>query len=237
MADNTESKKERKVEPQVNDLFWFDTSKEMVQSSISNIEKSADKLQTLLGWLWGIYTTGATVGIALSHLSYPIYVSVLIALPSIFLIIAYVLVSVVYSTTQRTFDPKIPSEIEEVHNTIAKRKHRIYKYALVMTIMASIFVAAALATASLTKQIETPDFQAYLHNQDIAITGQIESNTNIIIKVTGANISEEMPYVASNSGNIDTRVPLNTTVDKATVAVQWEDDEGLVHILERTVTQ
>ncbi len=56
MTQNAGSGEPRDIRPQVDDQFWFDTSKEMVQKSITSINTATDKLQTLVAWLWTIWS-------------------------------------------------------------------------------------------------------------------------------------------------------------------------------------
>ena len=54
------------VKPSIDDQFWFDWSKAHVEGALERRQQAFEKLQNLVLWLWGIYTTFAAVGFTLS---------------------------------------------------------------------------------------------------------------------------------------------------------------------------
>jgi hypothetical protein len=223
--------------PKVNDQLWFDISKEMVQKSHVNLNNAADKLQTLVAWLWTIYTAAAAIGLALAKLLYPNWVIILIASPSIFLIAAYFLTAMVYSPTKIEFEVRTPEDIRKEFNRVSDRKFQFYFFALLNAIIATVLVATALVVASVIKQPITSYFQANLHKQELAVGGQIgSSTTNYVIKIKGASIDIEVPEVTLATGEIDAIVALDDQPDSLDVGIQWSDSDNVTHLLQRMVT-
>jgi hypothetical protein len=149
-------------EEPIDESFWYGLSKEWVKTAIPNLDADAAQLQTILGWLWGVYTASATIGIALSKLSYPLYVNVLIGLPSVVIIIGYWLAGWAQmplgslmkdepaSKDEYTFDPKSWQEIYSVFKKTVNAKRRRLFWVLSTSGLAAVLVAVALITASLS---------------------------------------------------------------------------------------
>ena len=54
------------VVPKIDDRFWFDYSVGLINKGPDSRDQAAGKLQNLVIWLWGIYTSAAAIGFALS---------------------------------------------------------------------------------------------------------------------------------------------------------------------------
>lgn len=228
--------------PQVNEQFWFDLSKDMVKESIGHIETSASKLQALITWLWPIYTAGAAIGTVLAKFSYPLYVTILLALPSVALIVAYFFTVWVQLSIHSAFDPVDPADIERVYSDTAIMKYNRLKYALWTTGIAVFLVIMALMLASFSKQPATTSFQTSLNTQNgrdtIALTGHFPASTGILVKIAPFGSSaavKELPFVTSSSGDLQTNILMDATSTKYDVTITWKEKDGLTYNLQRTV--
>lgn len=247
----TEKKKQAKpaekkqAKPAIDDQFWFDVSKEMVESAISKRNEAAAKLQKFIVWLWGIYTASAAVGIALSKTSYSLPVIILIASPSAILIFAYWLALWVQMPVPTRFDRRIPEEIRNAHRKGVNTKSWKLRCAIVLSLFAAVLVSLALIAASLSKQAVPPNFKAYyqtIQKRDIiAVAGRFPADTKIILRISSVprstvpGASKELLYVTSQSGEIQKNIELDFTADKYDVEVEWQEKDGLVRSLKRTV--
>ena len=238
MAD---AEKPKPPTPQINDQFWFDLSKEWVQQSASNLDGATAKIQTMVGWLWGVYTAGATVGIALSKLSYPWWVNILIALPSVVLIAAYCLAVKAQMPIKGALAANTPLKIKMTYKEIVTSKYNRLRCSLGLSVAAAVLVAAALISASFSHQAITPNFQAYLHTQDgrdtIALSGHFLADTYILVKIASPEeadgVLKELPYVTSSTGELQTNIALDSSAEEYNVTIEWKED-GMVHSLQRT---
>ena len=114
------------IEPKVGDQYWFDYSKKLVDQSQEKSEQAAAKLQNLVIWLWGIYTTFATVGFALSGKNFNFWTTFIIASASATLILVYWGTVWVQMPVLISFDPRSPTDIRNVHHiTIHKKRIRL----------------------------------------------------------------------------------------------------------------
>ncbi len=239
------SRTRESVKPKVDDQYWFDLSKEMVQSAAASRNEAAAKLQSMIVWFWGIYTASAAVGIALSETSYSLPVILLIASPSAVLIAAYWLAAWVQVPVRVQFDPRIPMDIKRAYLKGIKTKSRKLASALAVSLIAAILVTSALIAASLSKQTAPSNFAAYHHAKEgrdiIALSGHFPVDTKIVLRITplprpvSAAISEEFLYVTSPSGELQASIELDSAADKYEVTAEWKEKDGLVRSLTQTV--
>jgi hypothetical protein len=242
-APKPEAETPKKPQPRIDHQFWFDLSKDMVEQSPSKLDEAAAKVQTTVAWLWGVYTAGATVGIALSKLSYPLWVNILIAAPSVVLIFAYWKAAQAQMPILQKVDPRAPSKIEEAFSEIVASKHKRFNIALGLSLAAAVLVALALVAASFTHQAATPSFQAYLHTYEgrdnIALSGHFPADTDILVKIASpeeaGGVLKEVPYVASSTGELQTNIALDSSAAEYTVTIEWTEKDGMVRSLQRTV--
>src|SRR5437762_13700390 len=101
------------VQPVVDDAYWFAYSKELVEKAITSRNEQAARFQSLVGWLWGIYTASAALGLTLGKANLPTCVKVVIALPSLFLIFAYWMAVEAQTPADVEFDPRSPTQIRD----------------------------------------------------------------------------------------------------------------------------
>jgi hypothetical protein len=234
------------VRPKVDDRFWFELSKKMVQSSPTSRNEAAAKLQTMIVWLWGIYTASATVGIALSKTSYPLSVILLIASPSVILIIAYWVAVWVQMPIRAQFDPRIPSDIRDSHNKGVQVKSWRLNCAIGLSFIAAIMVSLALIATSLSKQVTPPNFKATHHTKEgrnlIAFSGHFPADTHVALRISptppaiGPLKSKELFYTVSQSGDLQLNIELDFAVKQYEVRAEWKERDGLGHSLKRIIT-
>jgi hypothetical protein len=235
----------KKVKPTVNDQFWFDISKSMVEDASSSQNEAAAKLQQLIVWLWGIYTASATVGIALSKTSYPLKVIILIASPSAVLIFAYWFAVWVQMPVKVRFDSRIPADIKEAYNKGVRTKGWKLICAVVLSLAAAVLVALALIGASLSKQEVSANFKAYSYTEQeqdiIAITGRFPVDKEIVLKISSIphldipSETKKLTYITTGSGELQTNIELDFIADQYEVTIEWWEDDGLLRSLRRIV--
>src|SRR3954447_6229615 len=95
--------------PAINDQYWFDLSKTLADAASTVRNDAATKLQNMVIWFWGVYTTAVTVGTITSK-SLPHYVYALLAAPSMILILAYWMTVRAQMPAEMRFDPRIPDD-------------------------------------------------------------------------------------------------------------------------------
>lgn len=136
------------MKPKVDEQFWFNYSEMLIKTSPEKIDSAAKKLQNLIVWLWGIFTTYSVIGINLQESNYNIYVTILIILTSVSLIFVYWGTAWVQMPIKIEFDPRVPDEIEEGYASIIRKKISRIKIALVGSLFATFMVSLSLVLMS-----------------------------------------------------------------------------------------
>jgi hypothetical protein len=141
------------AQPKLDDQFWFDYSKDVVEKSGTRRTEAAAKLATLLVWLWGIYTAAAAVGTALVKENYPTWALLFVIAPVLILPLAYWAATYAQMPSVLGFDPRSPDEISEAFSQNVTEKNARLHWALWLTLLSAVFVATAIVTASLGKRV------------------------------------------------------------------------------------
>ncbi len=135
----------------VGDRFWLAYAQELVRGAVSAPERRAEQLSAAIAWLWTIYSSAALVVLAVGGARLPILASLLIALPSVLLIVAYWLASRVRRAIAVEFDPRVPAQVEFAHAQAAQVKARSLRFAEAAAAIAACSVVLSLLTALLGK--------------------------------------------------------------------------------------
>src|SRR5690242_3503646 len=132
------------VSPALDDAYWFTYSKDIVEKAVTSRNEQAARFQTFIVWLWGIYTASAAVGLTLGSKNFPWYSTVLIALPSVILILAYW--STVYAQTPPYvgFDPRSPTEIMAAYDEGVRQKEKLLRKTKRWSLAAALAIGVAL---------------------------------------------------------------------------------------------
>lgn len=136
------------VRPKIDDQFWFNYSEKLINESHDNANESAKKLQNLILWLWGIYTTYSVIGTKLQESHYPFYVTLSIVFTSLILIVVYWGTVWVQMPVKTSFDPRSPEEIEKAYKKILKTKIRRFNITLLLSLIAALMVSLSLILMS-----------------------------------------------------------------------------------------
>jgi hypothetical protein len=230
--------------PKLDDQYWFNLSETLANKALDARDQAAAKLQNLVLWLWGIYTTLAAVGFALAGKNLSPLHTALIVLASACLIVVYWATVWVQMPKLVAFDPRSPDEIREkayVENVRAKHEH--LRIALSLALLASILVATALAVASLAKPEpaqQTPRLAAALtgsgEKRSIAVTGYVgkTDGSPVLVRLSSSKQTfEPVRILATDSGLVQTSVPVLTQETPLAVTLEWKEPSGLTHTLSR----
>lgn len=136
------------IKPKINDQFWFDYSEKLINESHTNADKAAEKLQNLILWLWGIYTTYCVIGSSLQESQYPFWMTFLIVLSSVFLILVYGGTVWIQIPVKTSFDPRSPDDIKEAYKTILFNKIVRFKITFCLVLISIIMVSLSLVLIS-----------------------------------------------------------------------------------------
>lgn len=239
------------AEPKINDEYWFDFSKTLVEQSMTTRIEAAGKLQNLILWLWGIYTAATGVGFALSQKSIGNGPLIWIALASLALIGAYWCTVWVQMPYLVRFDPRSPDEIAAAYSQRIKKANDRMILAIIVSLIAAFLVSVALIIASTTKEAKLPapktvmplEFTASIlpqeNQQTLAVTSKVSETKQVTIRIVEEPKPKEpikpLFCIPFKEQLIQTSVPINENTTSADVILEWKDSQGMSVQLSRTV--
>lgn len=220
-------------QPKIDEQYWFNYSEGLVTKNQERAEQAADKLQNLVLWLWGIYTTLAAVGFTLSKKNLPDWAAWVIALTSVMLIVVYWCTAWVRIPKLVQFDPRSPSEIKDAY--VKASEARAFRLAVTTAaaLIAAVMVGASLVAASLAKEHsdpKSPSLDAVLYSEpnrsDVSIKAHVGTAAEATIDVRaadGSNLNVPRAHLLPADGLIQTSIPLPGGTAAVQVNVEWTD--------------
>ena len=159
--------------------YWLDFAKEGVSKSIESREKGAEKLDSFLMWIWGIYTSVFTLASLLNYVSTNIYQLIFVAQPILIIMLSRFFCAMV-SMPSTNNDENMLADTNDVASIIdsfkiivASKKKKLL-IAKISTIVSIISICAALVgynyfdpDKQLKREIQTTKLQKELHDQSV----------------------------------------------------------------------
>lgn len=226
----------------INDKYWLDYAKQSVINSIKARNEGAAKLQKMVLWFWGLYTTSFTIGVSINLINAPLWVLVFLGLPIITLIITYWLCIWTQLPIESTFDPRIPFEIKLGYNRSVKEKNRRFKFALVGTLISSIILALALFSLSFVEKKSHYSVSAMVSENKnfLIITGTLPKNTLVETTLDSLNEKNNKVQFYTNTFKVqdneayNINIPLKTVPKTIIISSIWNEkktNKGFVQII------
>jgi len=133
----------------IDDNYWIDYVKKSITESRNSRDKAAERLDTFLKWLWGIYTSVFALASIFDYLSNSITQLIFIILPIILIIVARYFCTRVSMPDVNKVHANNVEEIIEEHNAILESKQKRLRWALIFTIISIVSLSVALVVYSL----------------------------------------------------------------------------------------
>ncbi len=230
------------VHPALDDAYWFAYSKELVEKAITSRNEQAARLQNLVVWFWGIYTAGAAVGLTLGKANFGLIQTAVIALPSFLLILAYWFAVRAQTPIDVEFESQSPTKIIEAYKLSVNEKKKLLRTANILSLVAGLFVAIALAVASLAKQAPSPEFSAQTKGSLLTVWGRgIDCKDTIAISLLPKDASSAKPMpkivLCAANGEFSTQFEPGSEWKGALVEIKWTDpkDKDVSHAVTREI--
>lgn len=234
--------------PRIDDGYWFSVSEDLVGKSLGTHEAAAAKLQNLVVWLWGIYTTYATVGIALAGKSLPLWATLLIALASAALIGVYWGTIWVQAPAGFEFDPRSPDDIRYAFTGILEERNRRFKLTLAGSVLAAFLVALALVVASTVKAEPdgVPGLQAAFAETaggaELTLLATVDKGALARLRVepqppVPARPGLERAILSTAAGIVQASVAMDPSVAAVRISVEWTAKDGLTRSMSRVLAK
>jgi hypothetical protein len=248
---------ENPLKPKIDDQYWFELSDQLVRNTQQGPAEAAEKLQTFVQWLWGIYTGGAAIGLTLSPQSFSRVQLTLIALGSLALVVVYWFAVYVQLPVAVEFDPRSPTEIREAYKFGVSVKNRRLQWTILASALAAVLMTLGLVWDKIAPPANAiaPWFDLSLHvegkNRALALTGEIgaagtggeiSEPQKVIVKVQPAAFYGDMkPQIYAlipfgEHGRLQTSLPIHFNTDSLNVILEWKNAGGTTIRLSRMAT-
>jgi hypothetical protein len=222
----------------VGDRFWLAYAQEAVRGAVKAPEQRAVQLASAIAWFWTVYSAAGILAVALGGDRFGQLVSLLIALPSLALIIAYWQTVRVGRPLTFKFDPRVPSDISSAFEQAALAKQSALRAAEICTTIAGLLVAIALVTALLQSPAGAPSLAARFDPADktrLLIVASISKGTPVTFVARAASAPAGVASSASTleKATSDGRVHASLRVaapGAQSVTAAWSDDATKTHL-------
>jgi hypothetical protein len=248
MADkkNADNKAADTPAPPISEeQFWDNYSRDSITNSITKIEESGAKIQTAVSWFWTIYTASAVVGTSIFKPSFPWYINLLIALPILFMMIAYYFAVRVQVPVVVFYDDNILQSVKLSHlkTMIAKKQEKNRALISLLITSLSIFFAIVLSFSYQPgKTIGIQTSQIVSNNSTIvALTGHFLPSKQIFIKIESLKdpnnpvVKKFVTDSSSSAGDLIISIPVDEVLTTYNVITEWQGDDGLTHSLKKII--
>ncbi len=179
----------------VDDQYWLDYAKVLADSASTSRDQAASRLTAVLGWLWGIYTGAATVGVALHKTEFPLYTAIFIAAPVPLIVVGYWLSIWASSPVLVKIDPQVPADMRAAYVKVIETKDGRLRLALIISLLASITAAASIVLASFATPTSSTILRAKFQqaagaNSALELAGSFSPQKAVTVRVLGFSDSK-----------------------------------------------
>jgi hypothetical protein len=230
--------------PRIDDAYWFDWSRLHLDSALERRDAAFGRLQGLVLWLWGIYTTFAATGFALSAKALSVEVAASVGMGSVLLIAVYWACVWGQMPVPVLFDPRSPTEISAAHQAMIRSKDTRLVVTMLLSLAAAGAVALALLTAGATPdrarpRLEIAAIPAADSAMQLAVTAHVKPRAQATLTAVAdppASADSRLApqtLLATEEGLVQTAMRLPRAA-RYRVAIVWQD-EGVEVQLARVV--
>ena len=228
----------------VDDQYWLEYSKKIIENSVTTINDAAAKLEKMTLWFWGLYTASFTIGVSINIISAPKSVLILLASPIVSLILTYWLCGWVQLPVISEFSPQIPEEIENSFNRAARIKNRRLKIALFSTFLSAILLSIALFSLSFVNKKEKSqiDFSYEKDLNKIIVSGLFPKST--IIHIEADSSQSKFPHhviffktdlkILDNE-LINCNIPVSDNPSSINIILSWKEEDSRMFSISKKI--
>lgn len=163
--------------------FWLDYAKNKITAGIEAREKAAEKLDTFLAWLWGIYSGVFALGSFFDYFTNNLLQLLLLLLPLFMIMWArYRCIHVSMPIDSVKMDPNIVTEIMEGYDNVVEIKSTRLRNAQVWVFISIFSLVLAFfgynyfdAQKELKNELQVKKLNKSLKEQDITVTQKPDS--------------------------------------------------------------
>jgi hypothetical protein len=218
--------------------YWLGVGAELLKTRVTRIETAADKFVTGIAWFWSAYTASALVGIGLANRALEPWQLVVVALPVVILIAAYLAALFTLSPgTTPEFDPRVPDSIKAAENARIEPKRKRLKVTIGLTTLGAVAVAVAIGVVLAAPEAGPTTFSADFQDADTSIefTGRVSDGKSIpvtlcLIPASETECTEDARTVRVTTSESGAFSGAFEDVDPAqyTLAASWKSGDNTV---------
>lgn len=135
--------------PGIDRDYWLEFAKDGITKSISNREKSAEKLDVFLTWIWGIYTSVFALASLFNFVSSNIWQLIWVAQPIFIIMLSRYFCAIVSMPSSNnddsiTADPNDVASIIDSFRLIVEDKRKKLEVAKIFALISILSITAAL---------------------------------------------------------------------------------------------
>lgn len=220
--------KPNKPKPLINDFYWFEISKDLVDKAPDRINDSSQRFEKLILWLWGTYTPIIGLGSGglalLNKVDYSKFTISLLLMPCFVLLIAYWLATKAQSSFRMEFEPRSPDSIRDAYMFSLQEKGRYYRWSQLLTLAACAFVPLAILLSNISKEDKVEvsiELNKEIPNQ-IEISGKIPGKQEVDILINSENKRKIKLIDSKFNTFVDSR---DYNEKRLEVSIEWLDGE------------
>ena len=173
--------------------YWLDYAKDGISKSIESRDKAAEKLDTFLTWVWGIYTSVFALASLFNYVSTNICQLIFVAQPILIIMLSRffcTMVTMPYTNNDDNMlaDPNDVASIIDSFKLIVKHKKNKLRTAIIFTFISIISISLALvgynffdSDKQLKREIQTAKLNKDLRDQ-LIVPIKVQQSLNDSIK-------------------------------------------------------
>jgi hypothetical protein len=204
------------------------------------LDQAAARIQNLALWLWGIYTTLASVGFSLAAKEISWTATLFIASTSLALIFVYWGSVWVQIPVLGTFDPRSPPQIRRVYAQSIESKKRRLIFTKILSAVAAAMVASSLIIASFSKAsvADETDFAGKItsfdHERLISVAARLKGVDTVAISIHPLDAPSQLSSTnlvlipLKPNGIVQACVTVKGAAERFGVSLEWTNTTGSV---------
>lgn len=145
-----EAKADPAADALVDDVFWLRRAGDLVVGGATLRADAAKQWMTALAWLWTVYT-GAAVLSTIRVQKTGLLQALLLAAPSVTIVIAYAAAVYAYLPLTLSFHPRDPQDVRAACTAAVSRGWRRLRVALGLAGLAAVSLAAAITAVAVAR--------------------------------------------------------------------------------------
>jgi hypothetical protein len=228
---------ERKDEPApenslVDDEYWLRRAGAMIESAATARITASERLTTAVGWLTTVFLVVLTTVIAAKSRRPGDAVFGLIIASVAFLVSAYVCGLIAGTPRYRTFDPRVPAEVELAHGEIVRSSRGWLRVSVGLAVAAAVAVAGAIIGSALQGvDPSEPSVTASVVLDDrasptVVVNGTVAENATTTIRVTPNGGQPVFGSVTADADGEFTATIVVPMAESYLVRTLWKDKTG-----------